>query len=165
MLVLFLLSCMGEKRVGCAAGESPKYPSMKEIIEKNYQYFLEKKTKNSEEKPVLSQRVRFDVDDETVSQEEQARFEAESAGRMQWDFFMRNAKNRIRRVRIWFLFGGLLVLGGSSCLLVSGFTLLNNGYKNIQSSVQVRFGYTDVYSIESQYLVLLLFSNIVFVLG
>jgi uncharacterized UBP type Zn finger protein len=129
---------MGEKRVGCAAGESPKYPSMKEIIEKNYQYFLEKKTKTSEKKTVQSQRVRFDVDDETVSQEEQARFEAESAGRMQWDFFMRNAKNRIRRVRIWFLFGGVIVLVGSSCLLASGFMLLNKGYNNIQSNLQVR---------------------------
>ena len=130
LVILLVLKVMGSKRVGCASGKAPTYPSLESIQAANQT--LERQYEIDAARDQAWGRV--DGEHGTTGGQGDA---VEGEDMDQWLSEVKVIEKRIRRIRIVFLICGGFVIPTSLVLIAAGFRVLDRAFNETQKNVMV----------------------------
>ena len=132
LVILLVLKIMGSKRVGCASGKAPTYPSLESIQAANHtlerQYELD----------IAREQAEGWISGEASTTGGGGQVDGVVGEDMdQWLQEVKNIEKRMRRIRIVSLICGVVILPTSLALIVAGFRVLDGAFHATQNSVLV----------------------------
>ena len=132
LVILLVLKIMGSKRVGCASGKAPTYPSLESIQAANHtlerQYELD----------IARERAGGRISGEASITGGSGQVDGVVGEDMdQWLQEVKVIEKRMRRIRIVFLICGVAILPASLALIVAGFRVLDGAFHETQKNVLV----------------------------
>ena len=130
LIILLVLKVMGSKRVGCASGKAPTYPSLESIQAANHtlerQYEMDAAREQAEGRINGEHSITGGQDDGVVGEDMD-----------QWLHEVKVIERRVRRIRIVFLICGAIILPTSLALIAAGFRVLDRAFNETQKNVVV----------------------------
>ena len=130
LIILLVLKVIGSKRVGCASGKAPTYPSLESIQAANHtlerQYEMDAAQEQAEGR-INGEHSIIGGQDEGVVGEDMD----------QWLHEVKVIERRVRRIRIVFLICGAIILPTSLALIAAGFRVLDRAFNETQENVVV----------------------------
>ena len=130
LIILLVLKVMGSKRVGCASGKAPTYPSLESIQAANHtlerRYEMEAAQEQAEGRINGEHSITGGQDDGVVGEDMD-----------QWLHEVKVIETRVRRIRIVFLICGAIILPTSLALIAAGFRVLDGAFHETQQNVMV----------------------------
>ena len=132
LVILLVLKIMGSKRVGCASGKAPTYPSLESIQAANHtlerQYELD----------IAREQAEGWISGEASTTGGGGQVDGVVGEDMdQWLQEVKNIEKRMRRIRIVSLICGVVILPTSLALIVAGFRVLDGAFHETLKNVLV----------------------------